>query len=109
MRGLPSVAAPMNGCVGLNCNAQSLSRWHAAALVVEAPLPVHRPALLHAVTLHGLRRLIENLAVFERTHQLDVLRMRPHQRARRTGGFAEKKFARGDVGGVPDLFGQEAA
>src|SRR5579872_3696435 len=81
MRGLPAVVTPMHDCRRLSSYAQGFSRGHNAAFIVESPLPVNCFALFDTITLHRLRRLVKNLAIFQRAHQLDVLRMCPHQRA----------------------------
>src|SRR6185312_10178318 len=81
MRGLPAVMAPMHECRPLSSYAQRFARRHDAAFIVEPPLPINCLTLFHPITIDGLRRLVKNLAIFQGAHQLDVLRMRPHQRA----------------------------
>src|SRR3982751_610604 len=83
VRGLPIVDAPANSPWRQQGDAKSFISGHAAGLVVESPAENLADVLFFQVALHGLRRLIENLAVANRTPQLDVLRMRPDQRASR--------------------------
>src|SRR6266700_756022 len=89
---LPAIAAPMDHRRRLHRNAQCFSGRHNSALVVEPPFPETGLAFLYPVALYGLRRLIENLAVPQRTDQLDVLRMRPHQRTSRPRRLAQEKL-----------------
>lgn len=61
------------------------------------------------VTLLRGRRAIEDRAVPQRAQQLDVLGVRPGQRARGVRGTSEKKAALRDVRRVPNLFGDQTA
>src|SRR5579872_661193 len=81
MRGLPAVVTPMHDCRRLSSYAQGFSRGHNAAFVVESPLPVSCFTLFDPIAFDGLRWLVKDFAIFQRTQQLDVLRMCPHQRA----------------------------
>src|SRR5438128_2032256 len=73
---------------------EDLSQCHRPNLGVEAADRVRRarPAL-DEVPLDRLRRLIEDAAVCDGATQLDVLRVRPHQRSSRSGRLAEKQLA----------------
>ena len=109
MPSLPAVAAPMQNCGRLNRNSKKFAGGDDAALVIKAPLPMRRLLLLNPVTLDGLRGLVKDFAVFERAHQLDVFRMRLYQRACGARSLAKEQLAVGNVGCIPDLFGQEPA
>ena len=82
--GLPMVEAPTHHGRFHHQNSQLFPAGHRARLIVEAPVEVCRGYFIHQVSFHRLRRLIEDSAVGERPPQLDVFRVRPHQRARRT-------------------------
>ena len=107
--GLPVVDTPVHAPRRQQHDAQSLVARNAARLVVEPPAEDLPHMFLDQIALHGLRRLIEDLAVANRAAQLDVFRMRPHQRTSRAGGLAAKKFQRRNVGRIPDLFGKQTA
>src|SRR5579862_5470401 len=65
--------------------------------------------LVDDITLDGLRRLVENLAITNRPPQFDVLRMSPDQWTGRAGWLAAKQFEGGNIGRVPYLLGQQTA
>src|SRR5262249_8415792 len=80
--GLPAVAAPMHRGGGHDRDPQGFAFRDNVAFVVEAPLAINGCPLLDAISLYGLRWLIENLSILQRSHELDVLRVRPYQRTR---------------------------
>ncbi len=82
VRGPPVVIAPMHQRRSQQRDSQVLSPRHSAAFIVEPPFEVSGPPLLHLIALHRLRRLIKNLAILQGSDQLDVLGVRPDQRAR---------------------------
>src|SRR5215207_11448494 len=94
---------------GQDLDAERLAARHRAALVVEAPEGERRAGLRNEVALRRLRRQVEDLPVPQRAHQLDVLRVRPDERHRRTRGAAVEEFPPREVGRVPDLFGYHPA
>src|SRR5579885_1723250 len=65
MSRLPAVPAPMHHRRSLNRDAESLSRRHDTAFVIEAPFPLGSVALLDAIALNGLRWLVKNFAALE--------------------------------------------
>jgi len=62
-----------------------------------------------AIALHRLRRGVEHAPVRQGATQLDVLGVSPHERHGRPRRLGEEELPLRDVGGVPDLLGQEAA
>src|SRR5215472_820925 len=107
VRSAPAIVAPMHHGGSEESKPQHLALGNTAAFVVETPAPVDGSALLDLVTLYRVWALIKNLAVLQRAHQFDVLRMRPHQRARRASGLAEEKFPIRDISAIPDLLRQQ--
>src|SRR5271165_1090624 len=107
--GQPSVEGPMDQGRFHKEETQLLAKGQSARLVIEAPVKVFGGFLLYQIALRGLRRLVEDATVVQRAAQLDVLRMRPYQRARGAGTLAGEELALGNVGGVPDLFRNQAA
>ena len=51
---------------------------------------------------------VEDFPIRDRPQQLDILRVRPHQRHGRPGKFAQFQAQFGDIGGIPDLLRQHA-
>src|ERR1700733_9364604 len=90
-------------------NPQRLVAGNAACLVVKPPTEDSAHMLINQITLDGLWRLVKNPVVTNGTAQLYIFRVGPDQWASGTGGLAAKELERGNVGDVPDLFGQEAA
>ncbi len=64
---------------------------------------------LHGVALLDDGDTVVDLSVHNGAQQLDVFRMRPHQRLRRTCGLAEVHALRRQIGEVPHLFGEHAS
>src|SRR5690348_14475030 len=90
VRGPPIVVAPVHKRGREQSDAKALSGGSRAAFVVVPPFAVFGGALFDLISLDRLRGLIKDFSVFEGAHELDVLRMRPHQRTSRSRGFAEK-------------------
>ena len=90
-------------------DAQRFVSGDAASFVVESPAEDLADMFIDKISLHGLRRLVEDLVVANRAAKLYVFCVGPDQRAGGAGGLAAEKFERRNVCGVPDLFGKEAA
>src|SRR5216684_5783675 len=105
---LPAVDAPVHQRWIEQHDAQLLVARQRTALVVEPPAKDLPCGLLDQITLHGLRRLVKNLSVAQRTPQLHVLGMSPYQRTSRAGRLAAEKFHVRDIVGIPDLLGEQA-
>src|ERR1700758_1303371 len=103
MRGIPVVDAPVHATRHEQHNSQSFIARHGARLVVESPAEDLPDVLFLKISLHRLRRLVEDLAVANRTPQLDVLRMCPDQRQSRTGRLSSKQLESRNVSRIPDL------
>ena len=90
-------------------DAEALAVIHGLALVIEPPKGEIGTDLLHLIPLDGLGRQVEDPAIRQGATQLDIFGMGPDQGHGGAGGLAEAEFLLGDVGGIPDLFRQEAA
>ena len=94
---------------GEGLDAEGCAGRHRAHLVVEAPDDAMRRRLVDEVPLHGLGRPIEHVPVSKGPAQLEVLGMGPHERPGRAGRLPDEQFALRNVGGIPDLLGQQTA
>src|SRR5262249_50774216 len=108
VHGGPVVDAPVDHGWREQRDSQRLVPGDAAGLVIKAPPEDLSDVLFLQVTPDRLWRLIENLAVANGAAQLDVLRMRPPQRTGRSRGFAAEQFEFRNIGGIPDLFREQA-
>ena len=61
-----------------------LLRGMLRTLLLNLQPKMRRTFLVHEIALHGLRRLVEDFSITNRAAQLDVLRMRPHERDKPT-------------------------
>src|SRR5437588_4753943 len=105
----PVIDAPVNPRRGEQNDTEGFVARDAARLIVESPAKDLADVFVHQISLHGLRGLVEDLAIADRTPEFDVFRMAPDQGASRAGGFSAEQFKRWNVGAVPDLLGQQAA
>src|SRR5579863_2692921 len=108
VRGLPIVDAPMHASGRKHHDTKGLIARNTSGLVIESPAKDLPHMLFLQVALHGLRRLIENLSIVNRASQLDVLRVRPHQRTCGSGGLSAKQFEGWNIRGIPNLLGKQA-
>src|SRR5260370_6956648 len=90
-------------------NPQRPVAGDSARLIVKPPAEDLAYRFINQIALHRLGRLVEDLVVTNRAAQLDILGVCPHQWTSRSGRLAAKKFQRRNVGGVPNLFGQQSA
>src|SRR5262249_46313936 len=70
-------------------------------LQIPAPFPVSK-------VLSHLGNELENPPIPGTAQQLDIFRVRPHQRHRRSSGFTQAHIHLGPVRPIPYLFGQHA-
>ena len=106
MSGLPVVDTPVHAGRIEKIQAQRLVAGNRAWLVVETPAKMLSPMFFDDVALVGLRGLIEDLAIANRSAQLDVFGVRPDERTSGARGLAAEKFQRWKVGCIPNLFGK---
>src|SRR5579864_62698 len=99
----------MHHCRSQQGYSKHFAAGNGPAFIVESPAPVNRLAAFLYIALYRLWSLIEDLAVFQRTHELDVLGVRPDQGTSGSRGLAEEKFALRNIGIVPDLLRLQSA
>jgi hypothetical protein len=113
LHGLPGVVAPDNLEARAIQNAQRVSRCDA----LDGPLPRvdFQPgadpaaAFRCAIPLVDRVDAVKDLAVESRAQQLEILRMRPHQRHRRAGRAPHAQAPLRPIGLVPNLLRQKLA
>src|SRR4051812_1420209 len=106
---IPFVDTPMHLCRRKEHDAQGFVPGNAACFVIESPAENLSYTFLHQVALHGLWRLIEHLTDANRSAQLDVFGMCPHQRTSRARWLATEEFQGWNIGGIPDLLWEQVA
>src|SRR5438552_13514541 len=108
VRLVPAIDTPMNDGCGERFDTQCLPNGDGSTLVVEAPDGKRGPRLTLHVALQAVVRGVEHSSVADRTEQLDVLCVSPHQRHRGTRGTTGEELPLRKVWSVPDLLGEQA-
>src|SRR5579872_5131348 len=109
LRAFPIVDAPMDERRTEENDSQFFVARNGAGFVVESPAKDLTGGFFNQITLSGLRGLVEDPIVPQRTAKLDVLGVRPYERTSGAARLATEEFERGDIVGIPDLLGQQTA